>query len=67
MRGILLRSRVASLQIAPRKSPEMIAGSDKGSDTDSFADLDEDEDKIEENWAPWVQPALAKASVFALV
>ena len=29
--------------IEPRKSPEKIAGSDKGFDTDLFADLDQDE------------------------
>ena len=40
----------------------MIAGSDKGSDTDPFADLDKDEDQTEENLAPWVQSACAKAS-----
>ena len=51
MRGILLGSRVDSLQIKPHKSPEMIAGSDKGSDTDSFTDLDKDEDQTEKNWA----------------
>ena len=66
MRGILFQSRVGPLEIEPRKSPEMIAGSDKGSDTDFFADLDKNEDKTEENWAPWVQPACAKALVFAL-
>ena len=63
MLEILLRSRVGSLQIEPCKSPEMIAGSDEGSDTDSFA---KDEDQTEENWAPWVQSACAKASVLAL-
>ena len=52
--------------IEPRKSPEKIAGSDKGFDTDLFADLDKDEDQTEENMASWVQSACAKASVFAL-
>ena len=66
MRGILLRSRVRSVLIEPRKSLEKIAGSDKGFDTDLFADLDKDEDHTEKNWAPWVQSACAKASVFAL-
>ena len=67
MRGILLQSRVGSLVIESRKPPGMKAGSDKGSDTDLFADLDKDEDQTEENWPPWVQSACAKASVFALV
>ena len=49
-----------SLLIEPCKPPEMIAGSDKGSDSDPFAELDKDE------WASWVQSACAKASVFAL-
>ena len=31
--------------IEPRKSLEKIAGSDKGFDTDLFADLDKDEDQ----------------------
>ena len=44
MRGVLLRSRVRSVLIEPRKSLEKIAGSDKGFDTDLFADLDKDED-----------------------
>ena len=66
MRGTLLQSRVRSVLIEPRKSLEKIAGSDKGFDTDLFADLDKDEDQTEENWAPWVQSACAKASVFAL-
>ena len=66
MRGILFRSRVGSVLIEPRKSPEKIAGSDKGFDTDLFADLDKDEDQTEKNWAPWVHSACAKASVFAL-
>ena len=48
-----------SLLIQPRKSPKMIAGSDKGSDTDPFTDLDKDEDQTKEN----VQSACAKASV----
>ena len=52
--------------IEPRKSPEKIAGSDKGFDTNLFADLDKEEDQTEKNWAPWVQSACAKASVFAL-
>ena len=43
-----------------------IAGSDKGFDTDLFADLDKDEDQTEKNLAPWVQSACAKASVFTL-
>ena len=67
MRGILLRSRVGSVLIEPRKSPEKIAGSDKGFDTNLFADLDKNEDQTEKNWAPWVLSACAKASVFALV
>ena len=66
MRGILLQSRVGSLLIEPRKSPEMKAGTDKGFDTDLFAYLDKDEDQTEKNWAPWVQSACAQASVFAL-
>ena len=66
MRRILLRSRVGSVLIEPRKSPEKIAGSDKGFDTNLFADLDKEEDQTEKNWAPWVQSACAKASVFAL-
>ena len=66
MGGILLRSRVGSVLIKPRKSHEKIAGSDKGFDTDLFADLDKNEDQIEKNWAPWLQSAWAKASVFAL-
>ena len=45
MRGILLQSRVGSVLIEPCKSPEKIAGSDKGFDTDLFADLDKDEDQ----------------------
>ena len=53
--------------IEPRKSHEKIAGSDKGFDTNLFADLDKDEDQTEKNWTPWVQSAFAKASVFALV
>ena len=55
-----------SVLIEPRKSPEMIAGSDKGFDADLFAYLDKVEDQTEKNWAPWVQSACAKASVFAL-
>ena len=66
MLGILLQSRVGPVLIEPRKSPEKIAGSDKGFDSDLFADLDKDEDQTEKNWAPWVQSACAKASVFAL-
>ena len=66
MRGILLRSRVGSVLIEPRKSPEKIAGSDKGFDTDIFAELDKDGDQTEKNWVPWVLSACAKASVFAL-
>ena len=66
MRGILLRSRVGSVLIEPRKPPGMKAGNDKGFDTDLFADLDKDEDQTEKNWAPWEQSACAKASVFAL-
>ena len=66
MRRILLRSRVGSVLIKPCKSPEKIAGIDKGFDTDLFADLDKEEDQTEKNWAPWVQSACAKASVFAL-
>ena len=67
MRGILFRSRVGSVLIELRKSHEKIAGSDKGFDTDLFADLDKDEDQTEKKWAPWVQSACAKVSVFALV
>ena len=67
MHGILLRSRVGSLLIEPHRSPEKIAGSDKGSDTDPFTDQYKDEDQTEENWAPWVQSACAKLSVFTLV
>ena len=52
--------------IEPCKSPEKIAGSDNGFDTDLLADLDKDEDQTEKNWAPWVQSACAKASVFTL-
>ena len=33
--------------IEPRKSHEKIAGSDKGFDTDIFADLDKDENQTE--------------------
>ena len=33
--------------IEPRKSPEKIAGSNNGFDTDLFADLDKDEDQTE--------------------
>ena len=47
----LLRSRVGSVLIEPRKSPEKITGSDKGFDTDLFADLDKDEVQTEKNWA----------------
>ena len=47
MCGILLQSRVGSLLNELRSSPEMIAGGDKGSDTDRFADLDKDEDQTE--------------------
>ena len=50
MHGIMLWIRVESLLIELSKSPEMIAGSDKGSDIDPFADLDKDEDQAEENW-----------------
>ena len=32
-----------------RLTAEMIAGSDEGSDTDPFSDLDEDEDHTEKN------------------
>ena len=67
MRGLSLQSRVGSLLIESHKPPGMKAGSDKGSDTDPFTDLDKDEDQTEENLAPWVQSACAKASVFALV
>ena len=67
MHGILLRSRVGSVLIKPRKSLDKIAGSDKGFEyTHLFVDLDEDEDQTEKNWAPWVQSACAKALVFAL-
>ena len=51
--------------IEPHKSPEKIAGSDKGFDTALLTDLDKDEDQTEKNWAPWVQSACAKALVFA--
>ena len=47
MRRILLRSRVGPVLIEPRKSPEKTAGSDKGFDTDLFADLDKEEDQTE--------------------
>ena len=60
------RSRVGSVLIEPCKSPKKIAGSDKGFDTNLFADIDKDEDQTEKNWASWVQSASAKASVFAL-
>ena len=63
---ILLQSRVGSVLIEPRKSPEKIAGSDKGLDANLFADLDKEENQTEKNCAPWVQSACAKASVFAL-
>ena len=67
MRGILLQSRVGSVLIEPCKSPEKIAGSDsEGFDTNLFAGLVNDEDQTEKNWAPLVQSACAKASVFAL-
>ena len=36
-----------SLLIEPHKSPEIIAGSDKDSDANPFADLDKDEDQTE--------------------
>ena len=42
MRGLLLQSRVGPVLIEPRKSLVMIAGSDKGFNTDLFADLDKD-------------------------
>ena len=67
MCGILLWSRARSLQIKPGKTSEMIASSDKGSDSDPFDDLDKDEDQTEETWASWVQWAWAKVSAFALV
>ena len=67
MRGILLRSRVESVLIEPRKSPEKIAGSDKGFNTNHFTDQDKVRDQTEKNWAPCVQSACAKASVFAFV
>ena len=38
--------------IEPCKSPEKIAGSDKGFDTDLFTDLDKDEDQTEKNCVP---------------
>ena len=57
---------MGSVLIEPRKSPEKIACSDKGSDTNPFADLDKNEDQTEKNWAPWVRSACAKALVFAL-
>ena len=50
--------------IEPCKSPEKIAGSDEGFDIDLFAGLDKDGDQTEKNWAPWVQLACVKASVF---
>ena len=46
--------------------PEKIAGSDKGFGTDLFADLDKDEDQTEKNWAPGVQSACVKASLFSI-
>ena len=49
MCGISFQSRVGSVLIKPRKSPEKIAGSDKGCDTELFADLDKDEDQTEKN------------------
>ena len=58
---------MGSLLIEPRKPPEMVARSNRGSDTDPFTDKDKDEDQTKENWASWVQSAGAKASVFALV
>ena len=62
----LLQGGVSADQ-APYESPEKIAGSDEGFDTDLFADPDKNEDQTEKNWAPWVQSACAKPSVFALV
>ena len=61
MREILPQSKVGQLQIEPCKSPEMIAGSDKGSDTDPFADLDKDEDQTEKSWAQWVQVIICQS------
>ena len=50
IRKILLQSRVGCTADTVREvTAEMIASSDKGSDTDPFADLDEDEDQTEEN------------------
>ena len=49
-----------------RLTAEMIAGSDEGSDTDPFADLDKNKDQTEKNLASWVQSVFAKASVIAL-
>ena len=50
-----------SLLIELRKSPEMIDGSEKGSNIHPFADLDKDKDQAEETWAPWLQSMCAKA------
>ena len=58
---ILLRSRVGSLLIKPHKPSELIASSDKGSDTYPFADLDKDEDQAEKTWAPWVQVSMCQS------
>ena len=46
---------------APYKSPEKIAGSDEGFDTNLFADPDKNEDQTDKNWTPWVQSACVKA------
>ena len=65
MRGLLQVGDSADRALY--KSPEKIGGSDEGFDTDLLADPNKNEDQTEKNWAPWVQSACAKASVFALV
>ena len=67
MRGILLTSRVRSLQIKPSKPSELIASSDNGSDSYPFADhdLDKDEDQQRRTGLHGYKSACAKASVFA--
>ena len=46
MRGILLLSRVGSVLIEPHKSPEKIASSDKGFDTDLLVNLVDKDDVV---------------------
>ena len=57
--------------IKPHKPPEIIAGSEKGSDIDPWADLDKDEDQIEENQLSYMSAVSMCPSftqiVFALV